>query len=152
MQRPVAEHPLECEVVNCHHGGHRGVEGIVGIEPEQHVRDHRSVPVVHMDHVRLKAERLEHLQGGPAEVDETRIVVPEAVHALPAEELGIVDEVDGNVITDPPLQDVRRDRLGRERNREVAQDGSQPVAVGVDGAVSGHHHPDVVPQLTKGLR
>ena len=102
------------------------------------------MPVVDVDHVGPEVERPQHLEGGPAEIDEARIVVPEAVHAVAAEELLVVDEVDRHLARDPSFEDIRVDRLVRERHPQVGDDSPQSVLLHVDAAVARHDNPHVV--------
>ena len=102
------------------------------------------MPVVDMDHIRLEPERPEHLERGPAEIDEARVVVPKAIHPFATEELLVFDEIDRNVLADPSLEHVGGDRLMCQWHAQVAHDAVQAILVHVDAAVARHHHSNVV--------
>ena len=151
MERAVAEDALKREVVNGEHGRDVRKEWVGGIEAGQHVGNDRGVPIVDVDHVRLKPNWAQHLERGPAEVDESGVVVPETVHALAAEELLVFDEVDGHALPDPSLEHVGADRLMGQRHSHIAHDSAQAVLFHVDAAVTRHHHPNVVAHGAQGF-
>ena len=151
VERAVAEDPLKREIVDREHGRHVRKERVRGIEAGQHVGDDGGVPVIHVDHIRLEPERAEHLQRGPAEVNEARIIVPESIHPLATEELLIFDEIDRNVLADPPLEHIGVDRLMRQRHPQVGQHCAQAILFHVDAAVARHHHPNVVAHRLQGF-
>ena len=144
VQRAVAEHTLEGQVMDGQGGGDVGVQGIRGIETGQHVGNHRRMPVVDVDHIGLESDRAQHLERCPAEVDEARVVVPEPVHPLPTKELLVLDEIDRHIVPDAALEHVGVDRLMRQRHPEIGDDPPQAVFLHVDAAVAWHHHSDVV--------
>ena len=145
VQRAGAEDTLKGEIVNGEDGRDPRHLGVLAVEHVEQVRHQRCMPVVDMDHVRDEAERSQHREQGAVEVDEARVVVAEAVDAVPVVELGAIDEVDRH-LTHPALEDRAGDRLRPERHLQVLDHRLEVVHFRVDLPVERHHDADVLPQ------
>ena len=105
-------------------------------------RNHCGLPVVAVNDVRLPVQSRQDLQHGTAEKDKAFAVIIEAVHAVPHEVIGVVQQIVGDLahlngidtaVLFPPA----------DLNGDVLEICHLVADVGSDTAVQRHHNPTV---------
>lgn len=130
---------------------HLTVERIMAVMRLQQQRNHRSMPVMAMDYIRLEANGRQTFQHRPVKVREPLAVIHIAIDSVTAEVILIVDEIDGNPfkyhLFDPAI-------LIAPANRDL-QSSDMLHLSGIllrNSFVFGQNYPDIDPGRLEGFR
>ena len=102
--------------------------------------------------MRHPAEGRQRREDAPAEEHVALAVVARAVERRPIVVPVVRHEVDGHPVAQPTFQDGPLDGAIADRDRHPGHGHAERAGRGLDAAMPGHHHADVVPQPRERLR